>query len=549
MALPLLTTEQITRRFVRYEQLVQRRSTYEQKWQNLAHLMRPSRASIRWHYTPGTPRTQQLFDGTALQASHDLASALSGSFTSTEFQFFGLKMRYQPLNDDWDTQMWLEEVATRMFLAIQQSNFGSESNQLYQDLVVFGTGCMWMEALIAPTGGFGGFRFRTMPIGKYVLSEEFDGSIKTLTREFSLPAHAVSAQWPTRLSDKTKEKAERQPDEMVPILHTMQPMTDRRSDRQQFESRYFEKEQKHELGATAYRNFRYLVPRWDKASDEEYGTGQGDVAYPDTASLNRAVEMRFKQWAKAIDPPVLTVDDGVIGKLRMTAGTRTVVRNLEAVKEFQTTARFDVAQFAEEQLRQMIRNAFFADQIQLPNKPYMTAFEIQSLLEIMQRRLGPQLGRLKEEYARPLLNFVFEEMWNGGEIPPPPPLVIQAQAQGLATIDVEYESPLTRVQRTSTVTAIERTLQVAGPLAAASPDVVDNLDTDVTFRTMAETNGVPAKLLRSIEARAQIRAARQAAEQERAEAEMGQLQSGNLKNMAQAAQAAGMTQAQPGTPP
>jgi hypothetical protein len=549
MPLPLLTPDHVTSRFKRHEQLLQRRASYEQKWQNLAHLMRPSRASIRWHYTPGTPRTQQLFDGTALQAAHDLASALSGSFTSTEFQFFGLKMRYQPLNEDWETQMWLEEVAQRMFLALQQSNFGSESNQLYQDLVVFGTGCMWMESKIADTGGFGGLQFRTMPIGKYVLSEEFDGSIKTLSREFSLPAHAVATQWPGRASEKVKHLLERSPDEMVAILHTMQPLRDNTNDRQQFESRYFEKDSKQELAGAAYRNFRYLVPRWDKASDEEYGSGQGDVAYPDTASLNRAVEMRFKQWAKAIDPPILTVDDGVIGKLRMTAGTRTVVRNLDAVREFQTSAKFDVANFAEEQLRQMIRNAFFADQIQLPNKPYMTAFEIQSLLEIMQRRLGPQLGRLKEEYARPLLTFVFEEMWQGGEIPPPPALVQQAQAQGLATIDVEYESPLTRVQRTSTVTAIERTLQVAGPLAAAAPDVTDNLDTDETFRTMAETNGVPSKLLRSLDAREKIRAARQQAEAERAQAEMGQLQSGNLKNMAQAAQAAGMTQPQGGAPP
>jgi hypothetical protein len=537
MALPFLAPDQLTSRFKRHDALVQRRATYEQKWQNLAHLMRPTRASIRWHYTPGSPRTQQMFDGTALKAAHDLASALSGSFTSTEFQFFGLKMRYQPLNDDWETQMWLEEVATRMFLALQQSNFGSESNQLYQDLVVFGTACMWMESSIAPTGGFGGFRFRTMPTGKYVLTEEFDGSIKTLNREFKLPLHAVDSQWHARLSEKLKNKLAHTPDEMIEILHTFQPFKESTSDRQGYESRYFEKDSKQELEARAYRNFRYLVPRWDKASDEEYGTGQGDVAYPDTASLNRAVEMRFKQWAKAIDPPILTVDDGVIGKLRMTAGTRTVVRNPDAVKEFQTSAKFDVAQFQEEQLRLMIRNAFFADQLQLPNKPYMTAFEIQSLLEIMQRLLGPQLGRLKEEYARPLLNFVFEEMWKAGEIPEPPPLVLEAQQQGLATIDVEYESPLTRVQRTSTVVAIEKTLQLAGPLAAAAPDVVDNLDTDVTFRGIAETNGVPAKYLRSTKDRDGVRAARQEAEAQRAQAEMGQLTTGNMKNMAQAAAA------------
>ena len=548
MALPFLTPDQLTARFKRIDQLVQRRSTYEQKWQNIAHLMRPTRASIRWHYTPGSPRTQQMFDGTALKAAHDLASALSGSFTSTEFQFFGLKMRYQPLNDDWETQMWLEEVATRMFLTLQQSNFGSESNQLYQDLVVFGTGCTWMESLLNVNGGFGGLRFRTMPIGKYGLSEDADGSIKTLVREFQLPAHAVAKEWGTKISDKVKEKAEKSPDEMVPLYHTFLPFTSSTSDRQQFESRYFEKDTKTELAAKGYRNFRYLVPRWDKASDEEYGTGQGDVAYPDTASLNRAVEMRFKQWAKAIDPPILTVDDGVIGKLRMTAGTRTVVRNLEAVKEFQTTAKFDVAQFNEDQLRQMIRNAFFADQLQLPNKPYMTAFEIQSLLEIMQRLLGPQLGRLKEEYARPLLSFVFEEMWVGGELPEPPPLVLEAQRQGLATIDVEYESPLTRVQRTSTIVAVEKTLQLAAPLVGVTPNVVDNLDADVTFRGIAETNGVPAKYLRSLDSRDKVRASREQAEAERAQAELAQVQTGNLKNIAHAAQAVTPPQAGPPTP-
>jgi head-to-tail connecting protein len=396
---------------------------------------------------------------------------------------------------------------------------------------------MWMETNIAETGGFGGLKFRTLPPGKYVLTEEFDGGVKTINREFSLPVRVVADKWPTRISEKLKNIVATKPDDLVPILHTFQPLAGGSSDRQHYESRYFEKDSKQELQATAYRNFRYLVPRWDKASDEEYGTGQGDVAYPDTASLNRAVEMRFKQWAKAIDPPILTVDDGVIGKINMTAGRRTVVRSLDAVKEFQTTARFDVAQFNEEQLRQMIRNAFFADQLQLPNKPYMTAFEIQSLLEIMQRLLGPQLGRLKEEYARPLLTFVFEEMWQAGAIPPPPPLVVEAQQAGLASIDVEYESPLTKVQRTSSSVAIEKTLQQSAGLLAIDPNVGDNLDTDQTFRTLAEVNGVPSKNLRSLDARDQIRDSRSQAEAERAQAELGQLKSGNIKNVAQAAAA------------
>lgn len=532
----------------RYEAKVQERATYEPKWQNLAHLMRPTRASIRWQYTPGQPRTQQMFDGTAMKAAHDLSSALSGSFTSTEYPFFGLKMRYQPLNEDWDTRMWLEECAARMFLALQQSNFGSASSELYQDLVVFGTGCMWMESEIAPSGGFGGFRFRTIPIARYVIGEAHDGTINRVWREFKLPVAEVLARWPKTASDRVREKVEKQPDEPIRILHSFLPAeygVSQGHPRKRFESRYFELDTKAELEAAAYSRCRFVVPRWDKASDELYGTGQGDVAYPDTASLNRAVEMRFKQWAKAIDPPILTVDDGVIGKLRMTAGTRTVVRNLDAVREFQTSAKFDVAQFNEEQLRTMIRNYFYADQIQLPNKSYMTAFEIQSLLEIMQRLLGPKLGRLKEDYAGPLLDFVFDELWAAGALPPPPPIVIEAVQQGLAKIDVEYDSPLTRVQRTSEVAAVEKTMQLAGPLVGVKPDVVDNIDADAVLRGVAETNGVPAKYLRSAQALQQVRQARQAAEAQRVQAEVGNLQSQSVKNIADAAKSGAQAMAPP----
>lgn len=506
--MPALTEDEAKALGKQYERLLTKRLTYEGMWQSLANLMRPTRVDIRTRRSPGVQQNQLVYDGTAVKASADLASALSGSMTPAEFPWFSLRMRYKPLNEDYDTLLWLEDCASRIHLAFQQSNFGSETHELYLDIVIFGTGCLWMEERPLKQSGFNGFQFRSIAPGRYVVMEGPDGLVNTVMRVFKLTAAAVCDQWPDTYSDDTEALKEAgKGEETVEILHAVRPTTHGVSStlHRPYESIYLELKNKHFLSQERLRRLRFLVPRWTKVSDEEYGRGQGHVAFPDTASLNRAIEMRFKQWALALDPPLLTVDQGVIGKVKRTPGTRMIVRNIDAVKELKSEARFDVAQFNEADLRSAIRNYFFADQLQLPAKQYMTAYEIQQQVEIMQRLLGPTIGRMKYELLDLLVDNAFDIMLHAGALAPPPQAVIDAARSGVADIDVEYESPLTKSQRTGDLVSLDRAIQSSRPFIELNPEVMDNYDSDAVMRHVNAVSGVPTKLMRPVDLVAQLR--------------------------------------------
>lgn len=501
-----------------YDRLLNRRSSYEGMWTSIASLMRPTRIDIRTRRAPGSQQNHMIFDGTAVKASNDLASALSGSMTPVEFPWFSLKMRAKELNEDYDVQMWLEDTAKRMHLALQQSNFGSEMHELYLDLITFGTGCIYVEERPMRTPYFNGFQFTTVAPGRYVVLEGPDGLVNAVMRVFKMTAKACVDLWgKENLSIQLLEVLEKKSDTLVELLHVVQPYgAGVLSDRRRYESNYYEFEHKHHITGSYHRKLRFLVPRWTKTSDEEYGRGQGHVAFPDTASLNRAIEMRFKQWALAIDPPLVTVDDGVIGKIKRTPGTRITVRNLDAIRELESKARFDVAQFSEADLRAAIKNYFFSDQLQLPAKQYMTAYEIQAQVEIMQRLLGPTIGRVKHELLSLLLDNAFDLMQHAGALMPPPPVLLEAASMGAADVDIEYEAPLTRAQRANDLVAIDKAVMTSRPFIEMNPDSFDNFDSDKIVRFSAEQTGVPTSLMRPLEVVAQIRAqkAKEKAEQE-----------------------------------
>ena len=163
--------------------------------------------------------------------------------------------------------------------------------------------------------------------------------------------------------------------------------------------------------AGGYNEFPYLVPRWAKATGEIYGRSPSYNALPDIKTLNKAVEIGLKAWAKAIDPPLLVQDDGVVGRVRTTPAGITVIRNDGAIKPLQTGSNWQITDMKETQLRTAIRQAYYSDQLQLQEGPQMTATEVQVRYELMQRLLGPTLGRFQSEFLNPLIERVFGIMF------------------------------------------------------------------------------------------------------------------------------------------
>tara|TARA_R100001086_G_scaffold179713_1_gene99687 strand:+ start:1405 stop:3066 length:1662 start_codon:yes stop_codon:yes gene_type:complete len=500
------------------------RGTWEDHWQEILDYVMPRKADIVTKRTKGEKRAEILFDSTAITASNLLAASLQGTLTSPSLQWFHIKTRNQEINKDREVQLWLEDSAKRMYDAFNESNFNTEVHELYLDLCTIGTGALFVEE---SKKGFadGGIHFNCLHISEYFIEENTEGYVDILYRKYKLSARqAVQEFGEDNLGEKILKAAQDKPDKMFNFIHAVEPLEDyervlgKANTKLPFHSCHVCEEDKMVVRASGYNEFPYLVPRWSKATGEVFGRSPSFNALPDIKTLNKAVELGLKAWSKAIDPPLLVQDDGVIGRVRMTPGGITVIRNDSAVKPFIGGANMQLNDFKENNLRTAIRQAYYSDQLQLQGGPQMTATEVQVRYELMQRLLGPTLGRFQSEFLNPLIERVFGIMLRANALLPAPEII-----EG-ETIDIEYVGPLARSQRMEEAVAVERLYQLVLQLAPADPNLLDIIDNDKAIRMRADLLGVPKSVLRGERELQQMREAKAAQAQMEQQMQMAQQQ-------------------------
>ncbi len=505
----------------RYERLVARRKNFDRLWDEVAEFVLPHRGRISQEdqaaLSPGEKQTTRLFDATGAEANRLLAASMQGSLTSSAVPWFHLKTRREDINQIKRVQDWLEDTEQRMYLAYRQSNLYAETVEVYLDLGAFGTGCMFIGER-EPDGPepFGGFLFRAHPVGSYVIGEGPDGLVDTVMRRQLMTGRAVRIQWGNdKLGSELNAAIDKDPDQQIPILHAVYPRRDRDASRADsrnmaWASCYIDLDRKRLIDEGGFRDFPYVVPRWEKTSGEDYGRGPGMLALPDIRTLNRADELTLDAAVMAIRPPMTALLDSIVGEIDVTPGGLTWLEQQNALQPFHEQARFDVSQILTEDRRARVQRMFFWEQLQLQQGKTMTATEVERRWDTMRRVLGPTLGRLESEFMNRIIERTFAIMLRRGAFAEPP------EELSNADLDIEYEGPLARSQKSSRLSALEQALQLVQPLIAADPRILEifkeNVDLDAMFRDVLLTAGSPSQWLLSTEQRDQTRQVRKQAE-------------------------------------
>ena len=126
----------------------------------------------------------------------------------------------------------------------------------------------------------------------------------------------------------------------------------------------------------------------------------------------------------------------------------------------------------EEQRRNAIRSAFYAD-LMFDNKTArMATTEVLQREEARMRVMAPQLGRLHVEFMSPVITKTFLILDRFGLIPPVP--------QELATtyLKPDYVSPVARAQKVLQASNVQRMFEQMAGFAQISPEVFDNISPD-----------------------------------------------------------------------
>jgi len=503
-------------------QLCSQQSVWMTRWQDIADFVAPEKSRILTTQS-GPIDSTDLYDGTAIHGRKLLSSMIHGTMTPSTQPWVSFVMRDEALNDQQDIREWLEDVARRIHKALRQSNFTTGVHEMYEDLTGFATGCILTEEKDSPKdGSFGGFRFTAIPIGTYRIAEDKDGVVDTVFRDVKLSRRVCVAMWGAKCGETFLEKAKNKPDEIVEVLHAVYPRRDMKYDGKgeprggsnnlPWASCYVLKAEKIKTDEGGFEEMPYAVPRWSKIAGEVYGTGPSHVAIYDVKTLNAFKMFWLQAIPLAMQPPSLEKDDTVQGDLDRAPGGRIVVTGSGALADnfmFMDT-KFDpkLSETFIVAMRQDIERMYHSNELQLrEGSPQMTATEAQIRYEFSQRILGPTTGRLESEFLNPLTWRCFSIMARRGAFKALPSALQQAVGTGssAADLDVQYEGPLARAQRTIELTAQDRTIAfIAGiteVLAPVAPDLARKIwnvpKIQKMIRERGQITGLPSDSLNS----------------------------------------------------
>ena len=518
----------------RYDRLKSDRVNWDQMWEELATYLMPGKIDFISKSSKGTKRASEVYDSTAIHALQILSASLHGSLTSPSTKWFGLRFREDELNEDKDAKDWLEKCSKGIFQEFGKSNFSTEVAEAYQDLAGFGTAAFMFDVKTKESQ-FDGFNFRACHLAEVVVSESEEGHIDTVFRKLKLTARQAHQKFGDKCGEKSMKALETDPDKEFEYIQAVfprelkgEPALVAPPNMRPFACYFISVSDKKIVKESGYYELPYMVPRWGKTTGDVYGFGPGCVARPDIKTLNEARKLAMKAWEKSIDPPLKAMQNGILGKIDMRPSSVTYVRDMNGLQPIVNQTNWNADQLMLNDVRGSVRRIFFSDQLELNDGPQMTATEVQVRYELMQRLLGPTLGRLQSEFLNPIVERAFYSMLRGNALPPMPEVLQQAGGD----LDIEYVGPLARSQKMDEVTSIQRAVDGIMQLANVNPEVLDLVDVDKAGRTIADRLGAPADILKGDEQVGQLRQSRQQQQQAQAEMEQGQQQIAGAQQVA-----------------
>ena len=520
-----MAEDRVTKVIKRWQFLQGEKGQLSQHYEDLARVLHPSRMGFTTSLNPGERRTDEIYDGTPMQARRGLANAIGGMLRPQGLPEADISPENDSLKEHEEAQEWLTDTKEKLLSGFDnpKARFRQASGEVDNDLVTFGTAIMFIGESAA--------RNRLM-----FQSTHLKDSTIAFTEEQLPEAMFHSRRWPVRqiaarfgedkLSEASRKKLEDKPDDKVHILHVVHPRKKGRPDALMakflpIEDLWIEVDAKQILFEGGFHEFPFIFPRWDTSSGEDAGHSPGMIALPDADTLQAMGETILIAGQRAADPPLAVPNDGTFDAVNTFPGglsyydieTITALRGRNPFMPIESGTNLPIARDMQNDTRAQIWAAFFRNVMNLPVEgPKMTATEVIARKEEFVREMGPIFGRLESDYTAPMVERAFMIMLRAGAFLPIPQ-VLQGQ-----NIKFEYDSPVKRIRKQVEATAARLWSQEMIELGQVKPEAIDLINVDELGRFGAEALGVPKQIVNSIEKVEQLRAARAQAQAEQTEA-------------------------------
>ena len=508
------------------ERLQGDRGNWESHWTEIAELVIPAYSDMfqsRGNNTPGDKKTEKQFDATAPSALTRFASVMESILTPRQQTWSSIKPTDRYLLKDYQTKLWYEEANEVLFRYRYGSRafYASQQHEVYMSLGAFGTGCLFIdEDRDRP-----GVRYKAIHLSEILVEENHQGMVDTVYRSFKMKGRQLLQRFGKKVPQEVFKEYEAGCDKDYDVIHCVRPRNDRDPRRADFKGMAFEslyvcRKNNVLLDEGGYTTMPYIVSRYVTIPGEIYGRSPAMQVLPAIKTLNEQKKTVLKQGHRAVDPVLLAFDDGVLDSFSLRPGALNYGGlNAQGQRLIDTlpVGNIAIARDMMEDERMAINDAFLVTLFQiLVESPQMTATEVLERSREKAALLAPIMGRQQSEALGPMIEREVDLLTRQRLLPQPTPAMIEA---GNNAYKVEYDSPLSRMQKAEAASGGLRMFQYAAEIAAQTqdPSSLDWFNVDAMMPALADAQAMPASWMNSQEA---VDAKREGRQQQQSQQQM-----------------------------
>ena len=418
-----VTEKRIRFHLNRQQKLKSKRQNWDNLWQDLSDYFCPGRITAIRREEDGARKTKKIYDNTGADAAQKLAAGLYSRTVNPASKWFYITLETadEELENNSEINKWFDLARDRTQSVINKRGTGA-LYQTYCDLTSLCNAVLFIQE-----DPISGVSFRTYPIDRVDIAEDYRGVVDTVYRKFEMTLRQINQEFPGKLPHDKMQQMENEPDAKAWVLHGVAPRTERDPDKidnlnMPFESLYILCEGPVLLEESGYPEMPYAVARLEVLAGELYGRGPATIALPEVKSLNEMAKLQLDGSNMRLRPPLDVPLNAYVNPIQLIPGYKNLnqdeggrrITALNVAGDLQYTAK-DI-----ELQQNKVKEIFYNDQLYLRTNAEMTATEVQKRSEIQMQLMGPWQGRLELELFEPMINRILGILIRQGDVPPPP---------------------------------------------------------------------------------------------------------------------------------
>ena len=484
------------------------RATTAAHWEEVAELILPTSRNTFYYGNfnwPGMKKTDRQIDSTGALALNRFAAICNSLLTPKNMFWHDLRASDPYVMKDRDTRIWFDSVKHVLFKTryAPVGNFSAQNNNLYMSLGAFGNGAMFVDRCDPRFGQ--GLRYRQIPMGELFFHENHQGLVDGFCRWFKLTARQAHQKWPDAPLLGLEAAKEQNSEYPYDFLHRVCFREDYDPQRLDFRgmpyaSYYISLSTKELMEEGGFHTFPTAISRYEQTPNEVYGRSPAMMVLPALKTLNAEKATFLKQGHRAVDPVLLTQDDGLtdfslrpgaMNKGGMNADGKALVGVLPV-------GNINTSKEMMDEERALINDAFLVSLFQiLKDSPNKTARQVIEEVNEKGILLAPTVGRQEDEYLGNLIPRELDLLAQMHLLPPMPPRLKEAKGE----YTIVFTSPLAKAMKMQEVAGFMRSVEMAQGIAQATGDtsVLDPFDFEIAIPEIAAAQQVPERWMASPE--------------------------------------------------